>query len=260
VNFTTKDSLGVLVIATGNYIRFVERLINSIEDYNTTYTNINYHIFSDQLKIDLQENSRIKLHNWPHLKWPHPTLMRYHAFDKYASQLESHKYLIYLDADMKMNTNLPSINVKKIFSVIHPGYKEKINKPFENNRNSTAYTPPDSRNVYVCGGVQGGSSESYLTAVRQMKKWIDSDLEKGIVARWHDESYWNKYVNQNIDQTVILGREYCWPEQWVTSKNPGKIIALKKNHTATRNNYSFKSKVRFLLSEVRMKLLRPRTY
>jgi hypothetical protein len=161
---------------------------------------------------------------------------------------------------MKINANLPSINVNKIFSVIHPGYKEKTNKPFENNRNSNAYTPSDSRKVYVCGGVQGGSSENYLTAIRQMKKWIDSDLEKGIVARWHDESYWNKYVNQNIDQAVILGREYCWPEQWVTSKNPGKIIALQKNHTATRNNYSLKSKVRFLLSEVRMKLLRPKSY
>ena len=254
------NSLGVLVIATGNYVKFIEPLFTSILKNCSQIDRISFHVFTDQTNLDFKDDYKVKFHYWPHSEWPNPTLLRYHAFSKYIKEIDFYQNLIYLDVDMSVRSDLLKIQSKELFAVLHPGYKNKERKPFDNNKISTSYLVPESRFHYVCGGVQGGSSESYLSAVSQMKSWIESDLDNGIIARWHDESYWNKYVNQHMSKSLILGREYCWPEQWVTTKNPGKIIALMKDHAATRNNFSLKSKVRFLLSEVRMKLLRPRSY
>ena len=257
-NSNTKTA--ILTVATGKYFGFLNQLLSGIETNNSSASEITVFVFTDETKEITNTKLNVVKVFWDKTNWPDPTLLRYHGFLLIENDLAKYDQILYLDVDMQVKSQLPLAISQKLLAIQHPGYLKVKNAQFEENTNSLSYLKPAERKIYVCGGVQGGGSEVYLTAIKQIKKWIDADLENGIVARWHDESYWNKYVNQNMEQTVILGREYCWPEQWVTSNNPGKIIALKKNHTATRNNYSFKSKVRFLLSEVRMKLLRPRTY
>jgi lipopolysaccharide biosynthesis glycosyltransferase len=254
------SNLGILLIATGEYSKLVQACVESIETQEHPYTEIDLHIFTNELNLELQTKFRIRIHEWDETKWPFPTLLRYRAILKATNYLQHYTHLLYLDVDMKVVAPLPKLLNENLLAVEHPGFVEKPNKPFESREQSTAFYQKHPESIYVCGGVQGGTTELYLTAITEMNKNIEIDLKNELIAKWHDESHWNKYVNQNIEQIVILGREYCWPEQWVTSKNPGKIIALKKNHTATRNNFSIKSKVRFLLSEVRMKLLRPRSY
>ena len=256
----SNNKTAILTVASGKYFGFLNQLLSGIETSNISTSEITLFVFTDETKDITNTKFNVIKVFWDKTNWPDPTLLRYHGFLLIENDLANYDQILYLDVDMQVKSELPQVPSKRLLAVQHPGYLKVRKAQFEENRNSLSHLKPAERKIYVCGGVQGGSGEAYLTAIKQMKSWIDSDLENGIVARWHDESYWNKYINQNIDRTVILCREYCWPEQWVTSKNPGKIIALKKNHTATRNNYSFKSKVRFLLSEVRMKLLRPRTY
>ena len=254
------SNLGILLIATGEYSKLVQKCIESIETQDHPYNEIDLHIFTNDLNLELQTKLKFHIHEWYETKWPYPTLLRYSAILKATNYLQYYTHLLYLDVDMKVVAPLPIVNNENLLAVEHPGFVKKSNKPFEIRKQSTAFYQEQPGSIYVCGGVQGGTTQLYLTAISEMCKSIEIDLQNELIAKWHDESHWNKYVNQHIDKTIIFGREYCWPEQWVTSKNPGKIIALKKNHTATRNNYSFKSRVRFLLSEVRMKLLRPRTY
>ena len=250
----------ILTVATGKYFGFLNQLLSGIETSNIYTSEITVFVFTDETKDITNTNLNVVKVFWDKINWPDPTLLRYHGFLLIENDLAKYDQILYLDVDMQVKSQVPLAFSQKLLAIQHPGYLKVRKAQFEENRKSLSYLKPAERKIYVCGGVQGGSSEVYLTAIKQMKNWIDADLENGIVARWHDESYWNKYVNQNIEQTVVLGLEYCWPEQWVTSKNPGKIIALKKNHTSTRNNYSFKSKVRFLLSDIRMKLIRPSAY
>jgi histo-blood group ABO system transferase len=67
-----------------------------------------------------------------------------------------------------------------------------------------------------------------MTAMREA---IDDDLRRGVVAAWHDESHWNRYlVDHPAD--VVLPPEYCCPESWPL---PGrKLLALEKDHAALR--------------------------
>ena len=253
-------TLGILLIATGEYSKFVQACVKSVENLDQPYNEIEFHIFTNDLDLELQTKFKFHIHQWNETKWPYPTLLRYKAILKATKYLQHYTHLLYLDVDMKVVEPLPMLIHEHLLAIEHPGYKKVQNKPFENRKMSTAFYQKHSKSVYICGGVQGGTTHRYLSAITEIDKNIEIDLKNNLIAKWHDESHWNKYVNENIEQAVILGREYCWPEEWITNKNLGKIIALKKNHTATRNNYSLKSKVRFLLSEVRMKLLRPRTY
>ena len=253
-------TLGILLIATGEYSKFVQACVESVEKLDHPYNEIEFHIFTNDLDLELRTKFKIHIHQWNETKWPYPTLLRYKAILKATNYLQHYTHLLYLDVDMKVVAPLPMLIHEHLLAIEHPGYAKVQNKPFENRKTSTAFYQKQSKSVYVCGGVQGGTTHRYLSAITEIDKNIEIDLKNNLIAKWHDESHWNKYVNENIEQAVILGREYCWPEEWVTNKNPGKIIALKKDHAATRNNFSLKSKVRFLLSEVRMKLLRPRSY
>jgi hypothetical protein len=253
-------NLGILLIATGEYSKFVQECVESIEKQDHPYNVIDLHIFTNDLSLDLKTKFKIHIHEWHETKWPYPTLLRYKAILNVTNYLDHYTHLLYLDVDMKVVAPLPIVLDESLLAVAHPSYVKKRNKPFEKRELSSAFFQEQQESIYVCGGVQGGTRQRYLTAITEIYTNIEIDLKNEIIAKWHDESHWNKYVNQNIEQTVIFGREFCWPEHWVTTLNPGKIIALKKNHSATRNNYSFKFKVRFLLSKVRMKLLRPRTY
>ena len=253
-------NLGILLIATGEYSKLVQACVKSIETQEHPYTEIDLHIFTNDLTLDLQTKFRIHIHEFYETNWPYPTLLRYRAILNATNYLQHYTHLLYLDVDMKVVAPLPIVLHESLIAVAHPSYVKKRNKPFEKRELSSAFYQLQQESIYVCGGVQGGTRQRYLSAIIEINKNIEIDLNNELIARWHDESHWNKYVNQNIEQTVILGREFCWPEHWVTTSNPGRIIALKKNHTATRKNYSFKSKLRFLLSEVRMKLLRPRNY
>jgi histo-blood group ABO system transferase len=61
---------------------------------------------------------------------------------------------------------------------------------------------------------------------------IDEDLEKGIIAVWHDESHWNRYCIDNTP-TTILSPSYCYPEGW-NANYERKLLALDKDHATFR--------------------------
>ena len=60
-------------------------------------------------------------------------------------------------------------------------------------------------------------------------------MKRQIVAIWHDESHWNKYLISNPDIYKELDCDYCYPESPIEDPNrwnlPYKkiIIALHKN-------------------------------
>jgi histo-blood group ABO system transferase len=253
------NKLGVIIIATGKYISFVDELVKSVQEFIGFKGEITFFLFTDKENMSQDLKFNVKKIEYNYTKWPMPTLMRYKGILGAKSILQDQNYLLYLDVDMKINSSCADLFESEIFAVRHPRHKISQKLPFEKNYLSSAYIGQSSYRMYVCGGIQGGKSKRFLEAVEDTSKKIESDLKQNYIAKWHDESYWNKYVSQNND-IQIFSSSYCWPQQWVSRRTPGKVIALKKDHSSLRNNSSLLLKIRFILSDLRMKILQPNSY
>lgn len=226
--------IGFLVIATNKYIKFVKPLTDSINKY--LFQNHEKTIFCFTDDVSFVYDNVVNIYQ-EHMQWPLPTLMRYEIIYKNREKYNNIDVLYYIDADMLIHGNigdelLPNNN--ELVAVEHPGYfRDKI-QCFETNVNSTAYLEREKYGMYYCGGVQGGSSETYLTVCKQLMDNINIDKNNNIIAVWHDESHWNCYLNNNKGKFKTMTSTFCYPESW-NLNIPKRIIALDKNHTEMRN-------------------------
>jgi histo-blood group ABO system transferase len=223
--------IGVLVIATGKYRIFVDPLVQSINENFLPQYEKTVFVFSDSEMAPQDGVTVLRITNRP---WPEMTLFRYAIFRDHAGAFEGVDYLFYLDADMRIVGYVGSEILSDLTAVLHPTFAKATRSEFsyEDNPTSQAYVSENEGARYFCGGVQGGRTAVYLEAVRVMAERIDVDSSAGIVAKWHDESHWNRYL---IDHppTKVLSPSYCCPEG-ASLDRPVKIVALDKDHTEFR--------------------------
>ena len=73
--------------------------------------------------------------------------------------------------------------------------------------------------------MNGGRSKEYLEMCRTLKKNIENDYQKGLVALYHDESHVNKFFTDH--QCLSLHGEYGTAEGSANEKD-AKIIIVDK--------------------------------
>ena len=227
-----KKNIGILVIATGKYDQFIPPLYKSIQKYFCKNHNVKMFVFTDG---NIPEKNDIQKINHEHMKWPYPTLMRYHTFHKHHSLIDKMDFLYYLDADMKIVSEIgeeifPDTD-SGLVATEHPGFFGNRRGTYETNVNSTAYVGKNEGTSYYAGGFNGGTSEAFLKMANIIRNNIDEDFKKEIIAVWHDESHLNRYLINNIPKK--LPPSYCYPESW-NIPFERKILALDKNHSEIR--------------------------
>ena len=255
--------VALCIIATRNYKRLLEPLLESVKKYFLTQHELSFFIFADSADhkdwLDLDEHN-VYWTQIEHLPFPLPTLFRHKTLLKKESELSNFDYIFHCDADARFvgeigdeilgegitaiqhpssASGMPNFMSKygknratstddisrkqsEIFWDLEEGFKKGT---FEHNPDSLAYITPKERKKYFCGAIQGGLSKKYIEAMKVMAKNIDEDLGQNIVAVYHDESHWNKYLLENPPST-ILPFWYCFPE----SKDwPTKQVFWKKH-------------------------------
>lgn len=247
-------NIGILTIATGKYKKFLSPLYASIRKNFLPEHKKTFILFTDSPEDAI--NSVVEFKNDTIIVqierkgFPGDTLLRYHHFASVREKLKDMgemcpKALYYFDADMLVtghvgNEVLPT-RYKSIIATAHPGYwsrpgHDPMGTP-ETNRSSTAFIPPDRyRPCYWAGGFNGGEFEAFMSMSVAIAGRIDKDLEKNIVAVWHDESHLNAYLSESwmIGQVKSLVPSYCYPESWIIPFEK-KIIALDKDHKEVRS-------------------------
>lgn len=189
------------------------------------------------------------------IEWPMPTLMRYHLFLQQEELLQKYDYLFYIDVDMQIvDWITEEILGEGLTASQHPMYalRPGYYPPFEHNPQSSAYIPLPGRVViengqprfeplYFAGGFQGGKSKDFINAMKVMRGRIDKDFGRNYVARWNDESHWNRYLYENPPSTV-LSPSYIYPDSliaeyyvkiWGRNYSP-KIITLTKSFSISK--------------------------
>ncbi|NXT19994.1 BGAT1 transferase, partial [Syrrhaptes paradoxus] len=85
-------------------------------------------------------------------------------------------------------------------------------KSYETRNESQAAIPEGEGDFYYTASFYGGSVAEVYKLTRACSKGLMEDREKGIEARWHDESHLNKYLLYH-KPTRLLSPEYCWDEE-----------------------------------------------
>lgn len=185
------------------------------------------------------------------IEWPMPTLMRYHTMLQQEEKLAEYDYVAYIDVDM-MFVNIVGDEIlgKRLTAVQQPMYSvdKKFIPPYEPNSKSASYIPRPGKVVndngkprflplYLAGGFQLGESKAFISAMKEMKKTIDKDLNNNYVPIWNDETVFNSYLfNNPSDDDIILTPSYCYPDSlikeyfeaiWGYSYQP-KLMTLTK--------------------------------
>ncbi len=231
-------NVGLLIVATGKYIEFVKPLIESARTHFCKNHTVTYFVFTDGVTDFLKSNDIVRLEQ-ARLGWPKDTLMRLSIYEKHKDRYKTMDYLFACDADMRFEGEVGDEILSERVATLHPGYVGRRGE-YETRSSSKAYVSPQEGVSYFCGGFNGGSCVEFLKMAHTITQNIESDLEKKIIARWHDESHINRYF---IDHppTKILSPEYCYPDNdthykqgiWKQSYKR-RLIAIDKNHAQYR--------------------------
>jgi histo-blood group ABO system transferase len=226
-NIMEKKKIGILCIAINpNYWVFAKNMIESARQHLLVNHDVEYIMWTD---MPSEMNYGCTVFETESVPWPYPTLLRYNLFLQQEEYLKKFDYLFYVDLDMLfVNTVGDEILGDGLTMAQHPMYalKRSYIPPYEPNPNSSAYIPRFGQisvdengkqwfdPLYAAGGFQGGTTESFIKAMKAMKRTIDEDFARNYIAIWNDESHWNKYLSEN-PPTVVLSPSYVYPDSMI---------------------------------------------
>lgn len=232
------------------YWEFIGKAVSGAKQFFLPGHNVDYFLWSDIPEAKTKEMG-VKLFPTEPIEWPYPTLFRYHMFTQQEDAFKDYDYVFYCDADMLFaNMVGDEILGEGLTAAQHPMYalRENLQYPTEPNPESTAFIKrpgmygvkngkPFFQPMYYAGGFQGGKTKDFFKAANEIKKNIDKDLDsKKYIARWNDESHWNRYLFDN-PPSVVLSPAYIYPDSlikeyyepiWGRSYQPKLITITKK--------------------------------
>lgn len=228
------SKVGLLIVATGRYIEFVEPLLKSADTHFLTEHEVTYFVFTDrEINFSDRINRSIVCIEQKRLGWPYDTLMRLSIYYDHRDAYDDLDYLYALDADMLFVDKVGSEILGERVATQHPGYVGKRGT-YETDSRSAAYVAPHEGEYYFAGGFNGGSKDNFLHMASTITKRIQEDFDylPKKIAVWHDESHVNRYFI-DYKPTVILSPSYCYPSSWAIAYHK-RLLALDKNHSEMR--------------------------
>jgi hypothetical protein len=231
----TKSTITFFCIATNKYNLYAKNLISSID--NLVGKDLVQVVLLTDGAFEIGPVQNITLTRVPiaSLQWPWATLMRYHLIYKFIDEA-LYENICYVDADSILyepiwrNLDMGTFT-NGIALVRHPGYFRKNYFHFyskniqyffrdlklqifegglgnwEKRKDSKSFVRRRNRKTYVCGGLWMGKKESIRRLAQELSEGVNDDLSRNLVARWHDESYLNRYLAEV--ESTILSPAYC---------------------------------------------------
>ena len=224
--------IAILYIATGKYICFWQGFYESCERYFLPGTDKHYIVFTDAPEVP---GENVEIIYKQQEGFPADSLFRFDMFLSVKDRLSGYDHLFFFNANMLFvdvvdKDFLPGPQDHFLCGVLHPADGLK-HLPccfffYERNRKSLAFIPPFQKDYhYFMGGINGGRRDEFLQMCSILSANIHNDYDRGIVAKFHDESHLNCYFRKITPK--ILGSEYGFPEGWKYRIKPKIMIRDK---------------------------------
>lgn len=216
------QKIAICHVATGKYKKFVQNVQLQFWYKFLKPHIIDFFLFSDDDDNELPkkvETSFVYKYNVKRLGFPGDTLYRYHYMMKAKEKLSKYDYIFYSDVDYAI-VSPPKSSLFMVTGLVATQHLHNITEVRNGNHIGSPETDPQSTacirdheymKAYYAGGVQGGSSKIFIEACEKMIKQIDEDDKNRIMAKWHDESHWNRYLLYHPPSSE-LSQEYIYPE------------------------------------------------
>ena len=198
--------IAIMYICTGKYERFWDEFYRTSEISFYPGVQKHYFVFTESKRIMGQKWDNVSYIYQGRAGWPYDTLLRFHWFAMVQDQIAQYDYCYYCNANSVFLREitpeiipLPTQEEPLIFWC-HTAHYEHFSSndiTTEPNPESTAYVGPDVACRQHGGGFFGGTGEAFLKMTLDLRDNIQKDLDKGIIAVWHDQSHIIKYAAEH---------------------------------------------------------------
>jgi histo-blood group ABO system transferase len=188
----------VVIAATNKYFALGLRLISHWNHHYKSDNKIDFIFISDRDPNEYSVANNIKhIAVTPSESFMEIAMYRWQVAIKLAES-EEYDEIICVDADTTIGSDFTDENFSSEFTAMkhmyNDNYEHKMNNLIENNKRAASFFKfEDDGDHYHCGFVVA-TPEIFKDLGLKMNEWWQTDIANGVEARWHDESYFNKYV------------------------------------------------------------------
>lgn len=209
-----------MYICTGKYERFWDEFYRTSEAYFYPEIEKHYFVFTESQRVMSQAHANVTYLYQKKTGWPYDTLLRFHWFAMVQDEIVKYDYCYYCNANSVFVREvtpqiipLPTAERPLILWCHTAHYHDFSSNDIttEQNPESTAYIGPDVPCRQHGGGFFGGTGAAFLKMTLDLRDNIQADLNKGIIAVWHDQSHIIKYGAEHpymeVGQDLICQEE-----------------------------------------------------
>jgi len=201
-----KFSIGVLVVATGSYIRHVPRFSQSVLALFCEGHTVTVLVLSDvEPPTDDDRVRWLPIQSEP---WPGPTLLKPHYALQHREALRPYDFLFFLDVDVVFVRPVGIEVLGGLVAVLHPGMfgKPRHVFPYEERPDSFAHVGDGEGTSYYAGGFYGGQTHRVLRLLAYLEAGTRADTARGVMPQHHDESVLNRLLIDTPPDHVLSPR------------------------------------------------------
>ncbi|KAJ1130912.1 hypothetical protein NDU88_009256 [Pleurodeles waltl] len=210
-------TIGVTVFALGGYWKLLKSFLESADKFFMIGHRVIYYVYTDQPQkvkcISIHKDRKCKIYKTSSYDSKARIFMQRMEIlhlDIKRKLIDVH-YLVCADVDLVFHNDVGVEVLGDLVATLHPWFYRANRDSFTYERNplSQAYIPIDEGDFYYQANFFAGTVQEIYRLTKCCDKAIKTDDSNGIVAVFHDESHFNKYLLYH-KPTKILSPEYIW--------------------------------------------------
>ncbi|XP_078510923.1 histo-blood group ABO system transferase-like [Lissotriton helveticus] len=227
-------TIGLSVFALGSYWKLLKPFLDSADKFFMMGHKVIYYVYTDQPDkvkcttfLDDRECKVYKTSSYDSKERVFMKRMEILHLDIKSKNIDT-QYLVCADVDIVFHDHVGVEILSDLVATLHPGFFKAGRSGFtyERRSSSQAYIPSNEGDFYYQANLFAGKVQEIYSLTKSCDEGIKIDDSKGIMAVYHDESHFNKYLLHH-KPTKILSPEYIW--SW-TIRRTSDIRRIKIIH------------------------------